>query len=235
VSGAVTTVILWINVTDEHGMYATDFSDTFSIDCQPPTGTISGPPDEDEDKDVTFSITGASETIATYSWNFGGDGTSTEASPTHRFSDPGDYTITCTITDAYGNSGPATSHTITINEVEEVDFLAQYWWIILIIIIVVILVIILLVARRKKPEEEEESPLEEEEEYEEEEPEDEMEYEEEEVVEEEPEFEEEAAPAAAPVAEPAEEAPAGETKECPSCGTVVPGDATECFLCGATL
>ena len=234
VSGAVTTVVLWINVTDEHGMYATDFSDTFSIDCQPPTGAISGPVEEDEGKDVTFTITGASEAIATYSWNFGDSGTSTDASPTYKYDDPGDYTVTCTITDAYGNSGPATQHSITIKEVEEVDFLAQYWWIILIIIIVVILVIILLLAKRKKPEEEEEAPMEEEE-YEEEEPEEEMEYEEEEVVEEEPEFEEEAAPAAAAAAEPAEEAPAGETKECPSCGTVVPADATECFLCGATL
>ncbi len=241
VANAVTSVMLWIEVTDEHGMSFDNTSGTFSIDCQAPTGTISGPAEADEDKDVDFSITGASETISTYAWNFGDGGTSTLAAPSHEYSEPGDYTVTCTITDQYGNSGPATQHSITIKKVEAKDFLSEYWWLILIIIIVVIVVIILVAARRRKPEEE--APPEEEE-YEEELPEEEeeVEYEEEELIEEEPEMEEAApaapapaAPVAAPAAAPAEEAPAGETKECPSCGTVVPADATECFLCGATL
>jgi hypothetical protein len=248
---AMSTVIITVEVEDNIGQTGSDDSGQFTIDCLGPTATIVGPASEKEDVEITWGVSNPSETISDYSWAFETGGTpGTGAAPTYTYANDGTYTVTLTMTDAYGNTGTAT-HSITVEKVEEagVDIM-DYLWIIIIIVVVVIIAAIAL-AKRKKPEEEEEAPVEEEEEYEEEEPEEEMveeEFEEEEVIEEEPEIEEEAAPepapeaaapaAAAPAAAeaaPAEEAPAGETKECPSCGTVVPGDATECFLCGATL
>ncbi|MCK5291865.1 MAG: Ig-like domain-containing protein [Thermoplasmata archaeon] len=252
------TVQIYVVVTDEGGLTNDSTSDAFTIDCTP-SGAVAHTGDLKVDKTLTFSITNPSAGIVTYAWSFGDGAIGTGAAPTHAYDEAGTYQVTCTLTDSDGNSADATPATLTIEEEDEPVFdIMDYWWIILIIVVVAIIAIIAL-AKRKKPEEE--APAEEEEEeYEEEEPEEELveeeEYEEEEVVEEEPEVEEEVAPAepepapepapeaapaaaaAAPAAEeaaPAEEAPAGETKECPSCGTVVPSDASECFLCGATL
>lgn len=242
-------VTIFVEATDASSMAANDTSDAFNIDCSDPTGTIAWTGDEKEGETISFRIDGGSTDIASYSWNFGDAEVGTGDTPTHSYDDGDTYTVSCTLTDAVGNTATITA-SITIEAVEEEDFLTKYWWIILIIVVVAIIAIIALAKRKKPEEEEEEAPAEEEEPEE--------EYEEEEVVEEEPEVEEEAAPAepepapeapepapeaapaaaAAPAAEeaaPAEEAPAGETKECPSCGTVVPGDASECFLCGATL
>jgi hypothetical protein len=254
VADADSTVTIVVEVEDNIGQTGSDSSGQFTIDCLGPSATIVGLTSVDEDVVTNWAVSNPSETISAYSWAFEpGGALGTGATPTYTYANDGTYTVTLTMTDAYGNTGTAT-HSITVNKVDEGGDggIMDYLWIIIIIIVVVIVAAIAL-AKRKKPEEEEEAPpAEEEEEYEEEL--EEEEFEEEEVVEEEepePEFEEEAAPAepepapeaaapaaAAPAAEeaaPAEEAPAGETKECPSCGTVVPGDATECFLCGATL
>jgi len=73
---------------------------------------------EDPNQDFTFSFTntsvvnGISDNSFTSSWDFGGDGTSTEESPTHTFSSEGIYEVTLTITAA---DGEVDSETDTIN------------------------------------------------------------------------------------------------------------------------
>jgi PKD repeat protein len=228
-----------VDVTDAEGQTTTNNSGTFTVDCTRPTASIDSVDSAKEDTSVDFAVTGASETLSAYSWTFGDLGTSTSAAPSHTYADPDTYTVTLIVTDSVGWDSLAITKSITITKVDEFDLGIWLWIIIIIIIAVVVAIIAAILAKRRKKPEEEAPPVA---------PEEEVEAPEEEVVEEEPVVEEEApaveepveepaveeaAPAAA--AAPAEEKPAGETKECPSCGTVVPGDATECFLCGATL
>ena len=65
----------------------------------------------------TVSFTGSATGGATpygYSWNFGGDGTSTEQNPTHTFNTPGTYNCVLTVTDACSNTD-TDSVSITVN------------------------------------------------------------------------------------------------------------------------
>lgn len=55
--------------------------------------------------EIVFSSSGSFDpdgTIAGYSWNFGDGNTSTEASPTHSYATPDDYTVTLVVTDNLG-------------------------------------------------------------------------------------------------------------------------------------
>lgn len=61
----------------------------------------------------TTVILGIDDLTGTYSWDFGGDGTSTETSPSHTFSAAGDYEVVLTATAADGTEGTA-SETITV-------------------------------------------------------------------------------------------------------------------------
>ncbi len=57
-----------------------------------------------EGKAVTFSVdvTDVENDQVTYLWDFGDGATSEEASPTHRYSEAGKYTVTVTVTDSRG-------------------------------------------------------------------------------------------------------------------------------------
>jgi PKD repeat protein len=63
---------------------------------------------------VTFSGAGSSDpdgSIASYAWNFGNGGTSTEANPSHTYTSVGTFRATLTVTD---NRGDQNSQSITI-------------------------------------------------------------------------------------------------------------------------
>ncbi len=68
----------------------------------------------DADNSLTYSFTnnsvvnGISNTSFTSSWDFGGDGSSTDASPSHTFSAEGTYDVTLTVTASDGVMGTAT-------------------------------------------------------------------------------------------------------------------------------
>ena len=68
--------------------------------------------DENQELKYTFTnastVRGISDSSFTSSWDFGGDGTSTEESPTHTFSAGGTYDITLTITAADGRLATST-------------------------------------------------------------------------------------------------------------------------------
>jgi PKD repeat protein len=53
----------------------------------------------------------------TYAWDFGGDGTSTDVSPNHVFSDEGLYTVSLTVTDGDGTTSVDSSIVIDVNNV----------------------------------------------------------------------------------------------------------------------
>lgn len=68
----------------------------------------------DADNSLTYNFTnnsvvnGISDTSFTSSWDFGGDGTSTDASPVYTFSDEGTYTVTLTVAASDGVTASAT-------------------------------------------------------------------------------------------------------------------------------
>ncbi len=252
---ADTAIQIQVEVTDAEGQTTSNVSVPVMIDCTIPTANIVYTGDLLVNEVIQFNTADESETNLTYSWDLDGDTVedSTLENPTFQYGTAGTFIVRLTVTDEAGNSGTVTPVTLEIEApvtpTDDRIFGIELWmWIIIIIVIVMIIALIAFAAKRKKKEREEEMPPAEEEEEEElvEEEEEEV-YEEEEapaeeegeLVEEEETVEEKAAPVAA--AAPAEEAPAteeepaGATKECPSCGSEVPVDATECFLCGATL
>lgn len=90
-------------------------------DAEPDPATVNAGFSSEVDLDDSFTynftnttvILGIDDLTGTYSWDFGGDGTSTETSPSHTFSAAGDYEVVLTATAADGTEGTA-SETITV-------------------------------------------------------------------------------------------------------------------------
>ncbi|MFE7845374.1 PKD domain-containing protein [Microbacterium sp. NPDC057407] len=81
----------------------------------PPVAVI-----EQEAAGQTVTFSGKSSTVsgdaelASYAWNFGDGATSTEATPTHRYTSAGDYTVTLTVTDTLGSTSQIVTKQITV-------------------------------------------------------------------------------------------------------------------------
>lgn len=108
-SGGAKTVVL--TVTDDDGATGTATAQlTLVAPNTPPTAvigsTISG-------LSVAFVGTGSTDaegSVVSYLWSFGDGQTSTEASPTHVYASPAEYTVTLTVTDDAGATGSATAN-----------------------------------------------------------------------------------------------------------------------------
>lgn len=84
-----------------------------------PVAVVNGPYTGIEGSSVSFSSTGSSDsdgTIASYLWDFGDGGSSTNANPDYTYASSGTYTVTLTVTDNDGASNAAQT-TATIDPV----------------------------------------------------------------------------------------------------------------------
>jgi len=196
------------------GPYTGTVGDSVPFDGSASTGTAP--------LNFTWEIRSSSGSLVATLWN---------AEPTHTFTAAGTYNITLTVRDATGTTDTKYT-TATITEKTPTGFLDQYWWLLLILILAILGAIIFLVMsrRRKKPEEMPEAV---------------------------PAGQVATMPPARPAAPPAPGRPAPppptvpppppaaapapaqagkpQTRQCPSCGTIVEMTDKECFMCGTAL
>ena len=114
-----------LTVTDDGG--ATD-TITFEVNVEipnvPPTAAISA---HCTGLECVFDGSGSSDpdgSIVSYEWDFGDGNADTGESVTHVYDEPGDYTVTLTVTDDDGDTGTATQEVKVFdpNEVVNVEF-----------------------------------------------------------------------------------------------------------------
>ncbi len=98
-----------LTVTDGGGLTATD-TVTITVTNQNPIAVIAATPDSGEAPlEVSFTGSGSTDNIgvASYAWDFGDGNTSTDADPTHIYTEPGNYTAELTVTDTEGATATA--------------------------------------------------------------------------------------------------------------------------------
>ncbi|MCK4949213.1 MAG: PKD domain-containing protein [Thermoplasmata archaeon] len=104
-----------LRVTDSIGTTATDTTWVDILNKNPVAAFTYSPADPDTSDDIEFvdTSTDPDGTIASWSWDFGDGGTSTDNNPTHSYADDGEYVVTLNVTDNDGATNE-TSHPITV-------------------------------------------------------------------------------------------------------------------------
>ena len=103
-----------LTVTDSDGLIDSD-SVTITVNNNPPTVTATASPyDGAAPLDVNFfsSADDIDGTIVSYQWQFGDGGSSTQANPSHTYTQAGDYDAILTVTD---NDGDTATDSLTIS------------------------------------------------------------------------------------------------------------------------
>ena len=107
------TYTVSLTVTSEDGADTETRTDLISVEALPPVAAFSvSSTTGDAPLTVTFSedSTQGTGTINQWAWDFGDGNTSTEQSPSHIYTEPGEYTVSLTVSDEYS------SHTVTATE-----------------------------------------------------------------------------------------------------------------------
>lgn len=107
------TYTVSLTVTSEDGADTETRTDLISVEALPPVAAFSvSSTTGDAPLTVTFSedSTQGTGTINQWAWDFGDGNTSTESSPEHTYTEPGEYTVSLTVSDEYS------SHTVTATE-----------------------------------------------------------------------------------------------------------------------
>lgn len=102
-----------LTVTSEDGADTETRTDLISVEALPPVAAFSvSTTTGDAPLTVSFSddSTQGTGTINQWTWDFGDGNTSTESSPEHIYTEPGEYTVSLTVSDEYS------SHTVTATE-----------------------------------------------------------------------------------------------------------------------
>lgn len=113
-----------LTVWDESCLYSTDTVTVAVSDAavaEPPSADFTWTPESPgPEQTVNFTdgttFPGTAEN-ATWAWDFGGTGSSSEQNPSHAFEQSGSYPVTLTVTNSQGASDSVT-HTITVRECE---------------------------------------------------------------------------------------------------------------------
>ena len=96
-----------LTVTDAEGLtHTSSVSLTLTAPNEAPIAVITATPNMVAPLEIHFDGSNATDDYAidSYEWDFGDGNTATEINPTHRYANPGDYTISLTVTDEEGLS-----------------------------------------------------------------------------------------------------------------------------------
>jgi PKD repeat protein len=112
--------IVTLTVTDKNGLSGSSSMRIAATELQPPAAVIQAPPQADVGQPVTFDGSGSTggNPLVNYAWNFGDLDTGSGAVVEHVYHDPGQYTVTLTVTDNTGLTGE-TKVDIVIDEPEQ--------------------------------------------------------------------------------------------------------------------
>jgi len=105
-----------LTVTDEYGSDTMTRTNYIAIDVPPMAEFTSDTQSAFLNENITFTDQSTSYgTISSWQWNFGDGTTSTAQNPVHSYSATGNYTISLTVTDEFGNDIETKSNYITIS------------------------------------------------------------------------------------------------------------------------
>lgn len=101
-----------LTVTNAYGS-DTETKTNYITVIGPPTADFSGSPTSGE-VPLTVNFTNLSTGAASYSWDFGDTGSSTQANPSHTYTETGNYTVTLTATNSCGSDVETKTNYITV-------------------------------------------------------------------------------------------------------------------------
>jgi autotransporter-associated beta strand protein len=114
-----------LSVTDDDGSIVTVSHDLTILDLKPMVEFTWEPdPQEGSAAEFTDWSTSYPDTIVSWSWDFGGLGTSTEQNPTFTFMDDGEHLVTLSVEDDDGSTATV-SHRVTVLDVGP---MAEFSW-----------------------------------------------------------------------------------------------------------
>ncbi len=109
-AGTYTVTLTAINSCGSDVETKTDY---ITVTCTSPTANFSGSPTSGE-VPLTVSFTDLSTGATSWSWDFGDDGTSSQQSPSHQYTESGTYTVSLTVTNACGSDQEVKTNYITV-------------------------------------------------------------------------------------------------------------------------
>jgi serine protease len=106
------TYTVSLTATNEYGS-DTETKTGYITVSGPPTADFSGSPTSGE-VPLTVNFTNLSTGATSYSWGFGDNGSSTQANPSHTYTEAGTYTVTLTATNSCGSDVETKTDYITV-------------------------------------------------------------------------------------------------------------------------
>ena len=113
-SGVYTVTLTATNPAGSGTKTKTNYITVNVLPAAPDAGTITADPVSGYVPLTVDFSSDSTGTGLTYYWDFGDGSTSTEANPTHQYTNPGTYTVTLTVTDSFGRQDTITI-TVTVN------------------------------------------------------------------------------------------------------------------------
>ena len=108
-----------LTVTSEDGVDTVTRSNLIEVEAQPPVAAFSvSSTTGDAPLTVTFSdeSTQGTGTINQWTWDFGDGNTSTESSPEHTYTEPGEFTVSLTVSDEYSSHSTVATEPVVVTE-----------------------------------------------------------------------------------------------------------------------
>ena len=118
------TYTVSLTVTSEDGTDTQTRTDLISVEALPPVAAFSiSAITGDAPLTVTFSdeSTQGTGTINQWQWDFGDGNASTESSPTHTYTEPGEYTVSLTVSDEYSSHSVTATEPVVVTEAQPTE------------------------------------------------------------------------------------------------------------------